>query len=165
MVRAAARRQPETRDSVRRWHRLEADRRRGLGREGGQSVAVEGEVPRLWSGAPRAEGDRLKRAREDRAGLRGRAAVQRARAGAAPWVAWEGRGCKRRREGDQGADLFGRTAAPRARQESVHLHSSRPESCPPSGSEGDGVGVPPSGAGPRSRGAVLQANAARAARG
>ena len=162
MVRAAARRQPETRDSVRRWHRLEADRRRGLGREGGQSVAVEGEVPRLWSGAPRAEGDRLKRAREDRAGLRGRSAVQRARAGAAPW---EGRGRKRRREGDQGADLFGRTAAPRARQESVHLHSSRPESCPPSGSEGDGVGVPPSGAGPRSRGAVLQANAARAARG
>ena len=112
MVRAAARRQPETRDSVRRWHRLEADRRRGLGREGGQSVAVEGEVPRLWSGAPRAEGDRLKRAREDRAELRGRAAVLRARAGAAPW---EGRGRKRRREGDQGADLFGRTAAPRAR--------------------------------------------------
>ena len=69
MVRAAARRQPETRDSVRRWHRLEADRRRGLGREGGQRVAVEGEVPGLWSGPPRAEGDRLKRAREDRAGL------------------------------------------------------------------------------------------------
>ena len=90
MFRAAARRQPETRDSVRRWHRLEADRRRGLGREGGQSVAVEGEVPRLWSGAPRAEGDRLKRAREDRAGLRGRAAVQRARAGASGAVGGSG---------------------------------------------------------------------------
>ena len=162
MVRAAARRQPETRDSVRRWHRLEADRRRGLGREGGQSVAVEGEVPRLWSGAPRAEGDRLKRAREDRAGLRGRAAVQRARAGAAPW---EGRGRKRRREGDQGADLFGRTAAPRARQESVHLHSGRAGSYPPSGSGVACVDVPPAGVGPRSRGAALQASAARAARG
>ena len=162
LVRAAARRQPETRDSVGRWHRLDADRRRGLGQEGGENVTVAGDVPGLWSGSPRVEGDRRKRAREDRAGLQGRAAVLRARAGAAPW---EGRGRKRRREGDQGADLFGRTAAPRARQESVHLHSVRTESCPPSGSEGDGVGVPPSGAGPRSRGAVLQANAARAARG
>ena len=41
LVRAAARRQPETRDSVRRWHRLEAARRRGLGREGGQRAVVD----------------------------------------------------------------------------------------------------------------------------
>ena len=132
-----------------------------LGQEGGEGGTVTGDVPGLWSDAPRAEGHRPKRAHEDRAGLRGRAAVLRARAGAAPW---EGRGRKRGREGDQGADLFGRTAAPRARQESVHLHSRRPESCPPSGSEGDGVGPPPARAGPRSRGAVLQASAARAAR-
>ena len=47
LVRPAERRQPETRDSVRRWHRLEASRRAGLGREGGHRVAVEGEVPGL----------------------------------------------------------------------------------------------------------------------
>ena len=162
LVRAAERHQPETRASVRRWHRREAARRAGLGREGGHRVAIEGEVPGLWPGAPRAEGERQKRAREDRAGLRGRSAAQRARAGVAPG---EGRGRKRRPEGDQGADLFGRTAAPRARQESVHLHFGRAESCSPSGSGATCVGVPPAGAGARSRGAALQASAARAASG
>ena len=48
LVRAAERRQPETRASVRRWHRREAARRAGLGREGGHRVAVEGDVPGLW---------------------------------------------------------------------------------------------------------------------
>ena len=162
LVRAAERRQPETRASVRRWHRNEAARRAGLGREGGLRVAVEGDVPGLWSGVQRADGDRQKRAREDRAGLRGRSAVQRARAGGAPG---EGRGRKRRPEGDQGADLFGRTAAPRARQESVHLHFGRAESCPPSGSGVAGADVKPAGFGVRSRGAALQASAARAASG
>ena len=119
-------------------------------------------VPGLWSGVQRADGDRQKRAREDRAGLRGRSAVQRARAGGAPG---EGRGRKRRPEGDQGADLFGRTAAPRARQESVHLHFGRAESCTPSGSGVAGAGVKPAGLGVRSRGAALQACAARSASG
>ena len=53
----------------------------------GHRVAVEGDVPGLLSGAQRADGDRHKRAREDRAGLRGRSAVQRARAGGAPAAA------------------------------------------------------------------------------
>ena len=162
LVRAAERRQPETRTSVRGWHRREANRRAGLGREGGDRVAVEGDVVGLWSGAERADGDRHKRAREDRAGLRGRSAVQRARAGGTPG---EGRGRKRGPEGDQGADLFGRTAAPRARQESVHLHFGRVGSRPPGGSGASVAGGKPAGFAARTRGAALQASAARTASG
>ena len=66
---------------------------------------------------------------------------------------------------DQGADLFGRTAAPRARQESVHLHFGRVGSRPPSGAGASVAGGKPAGFAARTRGAALQASAARTASG
>jgi len=155
-----AHKRPEGLEAVRKWHGLDRARRQRIGPPEPEYVESSGPLPNPWVLAAQVARDRKKRAREDRAGQRGRSAVLRARQ-VARELAGTVSGKRGHAEGNA-ADLYGRSAALRARQESVHILSSSGQDESAGDSQGagsSGVWIPSR---PLSRGEALVAQATRA---